>query len=106
MDSYEGSATLEWWANRSTCLHRVGVRVAVRAIGNDWACDAFLEPPLSAGERESFDFLMRLDPLFTLRLDEESTLLVDVVAAGKGGRLVLTTPRTEAAESAGRRQML
>jgi hypothetical protein len=90
MDSYEGSATLEWWANRSTCLARFGVRVAIHVTGDDWTCEAILEPPLSAEDRESFDFLMKLDPVFTLGFDEESTLLVNVVPAGDHGRLILT----------------
>lgn len=103
MDSYEGTATLEWWANRSTCLGSVGVRVAVRAVGDDWTCEAILEPPLLEEDRESFDFLMKLDPLFVLRFDEESMLLVNVVAAEDDGRLVLSAYPAEAAESAGSR---
>jgi hypothetical protein len=98
MDCYEGPATLEWWANRPTCLGRLGVRVAVRVTGNDWTCEAILEPSLSEDDRESFGFLMKLDPLFTLRFDEESTLLVDV-AAGDDGRLALSAYGAEAGES-------
>lgn len=101
VDSYEGTATLEWWGNRSACLGRFGVRVAVRVTGGDWMCEAFLEPPLAEEEWESFDFLMRLDPLFTLHFDEESALPVSVVAAGSDGRLVLSAYQAEAVESAG-----
>ncbi|GAA3834422.1 hypothetical protein GCM10022403_079060 [Streptomyces coacervatus] len=103
MDSYEGTATLEWWANGSTCLSRVGVRVAVLVTGNGWTCEALVEPPLSAEDRESFDFLMKLDLLFTLRFDEESTLLVNVAAADDG-RLILTAYQAEA-DSSGSRQV-
>lgn len=105
MDSYEGTATLEWWANPSTCLARLGVRVAVRVTASGWTCEAILEPPLTGEDKESFDFLMQLDPLFTLRLDEESTLLVNVVAAGDGGQLILTDGQIEAAGAAGSRQV-
>jgi hypothetical protein len=105
MDGYEGPAMLEWWANRSTCLGALGVRVTVRVTGNDWTCDAVFDPPLSAEDREGFDFLMELDPLFTLRFDEGSTLLVDVVAAGDERRLALTAYRAETAESAGSRRV-
>jgi hypothetical protein len=105
MDSYEGTATLEWWANRSTCLARLGVRVAVRVTGNDWTCDAILEPPLSGEDWEGFDFLMALDPVFTLRFDEESSLHVNVAATGGDGRLTLTAYQAEAAESAGTRRL-
>jgi hypothetical protein len=47
MDSYEGLATLEWWANPSTCSGEWGVRVMVRVTGGGWSCNAVLEPPLS-----------------------------------------------------------
>ncbi|MFD9356408.1 hypothetical protein [Streptomyces sp. NPDC060031] len=105
MDSHEGTATLEWWANRSTCLGRLRVRVAVRAAGGDWTCEAALEPPLADGERESVNFLMQLDPHFTLRFDEESTLLVNVVEAGVEGRLILTAAETDIEEPTGTRQV-
>ena len=104
MDSYEGTATLEWWANRSTCLGRLRVQVTVRAAGDNWTSEAILESPLATEDRESFDFLMQLDPHFTLCFDEASTLLVKVVEVGAEGRLVLTAAEAEAAESTGTRQ--
>ena len=105
MDSHEGTGTLEWWANRSTCLGGRGVRVTVRVTGNDWTCDAILDPPLSAEDQEDFDFLMELDPLFTLRFGEGSTFRVNAVAAGDNGRLSLTAYAEEPAESADSRQV-
>ncbi|MGW3247513.1 hypothetical protein [Streptomyces sp. NPDC001070] len=80
------------------------MRVTVRVTGNDWTCDAIFDPPLSSEDREGFAFLVALDPLFILRFDEGSTLLVDAVAAGDGRRLVLTAYQAEAAESAGSRR--
>jgi putative transposase len=38
-------------------LGRLGVRVTVRVTGNDWTCDAILDPPLSAEDQEGFDLL-------------------------------------------------
>ncbi|MEU3664341.1 hypothetical protein AB0E77_32080 [Streptomyces sp. NPDC032940] len=73
MDSYEGLATLEWWANPST-LAELGVRVTVRVTGDGWSCDAVLEPSLSAEDREGFEFLMAADPLFMLRFEGGSTV--------------------------------
>ncbi|WP_225844896.1 hypothetical protein [Streptomyces sp. HPF1205] len=105
MDSYEGTATLEWWANQSTCLARFGVRVAVGVTGNDWTCDATFEPSLTGEDQEGFDFLMALDPLFTLRFDEESMLHVNVVAAADDGRLTLTAYQEEAAQPASTRRL-
>ncbi|MFJ8978935.1 hypothetical protein [Streptomyces sp. NPDC102282] len=103
MDSYEDAATLDWWADRSTCLGRLGVQVAVRTVGNNWTSEATLESPLASEHRESFDFLMRLDPHFTLRFDDASTLLVKVVEAGVEGRLILTAAEAGIAESTGTR---
>ncbi|WP_458247165.1 hypothetical protein [Streptomyces sp. MAI_2237] len=102
MDSYEGSATLEWWANPSTCWARFGVRAAVRVTGDAWTCDATLEPALNAEDRESLDFLMALDPLFTLSFDNDSMLHVNVAVAADG-RLTLTPCQQEPADPASTR---
>ncbi|MFD1277801.1 hypothetical protein ACFQ51_55210 [Streptomyces kaempferi] len=77
------------------------MQVAVRAAGDNWTSEATLESHLAAKDRESFDFLMQLDPHFTLCFDEASTLLVKVVEAGVEGRLILTAAEAEAAESTG-----
>ncbi|MGW6209823.1 hypothetical protein ACWF9B_40035 [Streptomyces sp. NPDC055089] len=99
MDSYEGRATLEWWANPSTCLSSLPVRVAARSVGRNWACEATPEPPLTAEDRESFRFLRQCDPHFTLGLHHHaSVLLVNVVETGAEGRLILTAAETDAAE--------
>ncbi|MFH8624087.1 hypothetical protein ACH4A8_19665 [Streptomyces vietnamensis] len=105
MDSYEGTATLEWWADRSTCLGRLRGRIAVCTAGDNWTCEATLESPLAAEDREGFDFLMQLDPHFTLRFDDASTLLVNVGEAGVEGRLILTAAETDTAEPTGTRHV-
>ncbi|MFF2014107.1 hypothetical protein ACFVWY_34280 [Streptomyces sp. NPDC058195] len=105
MESYEDTATLEWWANRSTCPGRLRVRIVVRSAGDNWRCEATLESPLAAEDRESFGLLIQLDPHFTLRFDDESTLLVDVVEEGVEGRLSLTAAEADTAESAGTRHV-
>ncbi|MFJ8233117.1 hypothetical protein ACIQ9E_24715 [Streptomyces sp. NPDC094448] len=98
MDSYQATAALEWWANTSLCLGGYEVLVTVRVTGDDWACEAVFGPePLSDEDREGFDFLMDLDPVFTLRFHEGSEILVDVRRTGDAGRLVLTA--FEASES-------
>uniref|UniRef100_A0AAU1M2X1 Uncharacterized protein n=1 Tax=Streptomyces sp. NBC_00148 TaxID=2903626 RepID=A0AAU1M2X1_9ACTN len=66
------------------------MQVAVRTAGDIWTSEATLESPLAAEDRESFDFLMQLDPSFTLRFDDASTLLVKVAEAGAEERLTLT----------------
>ncbi|MET9612059.1 hypothetical protein [Kitasatospora indigofera] len=90
MDSWEGGATLEWWADRSTCLGRFGVGVTVRACGEEWTADAVVDPPPSEAEQEGFVLLMALDPLFTLCFEEDGTILVDVSTTDARGHLALT----------------
>ncbi|MDI2125653.1 hypothetical protein [Yinghuangia seranimata] len=91
MDSYRGPATLEWWADGSACLGEFDVQVAIRVAGGDWACDASLGPErLPDDHREVFDLLTVLDPVFTLRFDERSEILVNVLRAQHGEHLALT----------------
>lgn len=91
MDSYQGTATLEWWASESTCLGEFDVQVSVCVVGDDWVCDAMLGPErLSDDHREVFDLLLDLDSVFTLRFDESSEILVNVVRVGDSGHLALT----------------
>ncbi|MYX37478.1 MULTISPECIES: hypothetical protein [unclassified Streptomyces] len=104
MDSWEGSATLEWWANPSTCLGAFGVRVSVRVTGAEWTSDAVIDPPLTEDDQELFGFLMDLDPVFTLRFDARGTLMVNVVA-GDGTGLILTAYEAKAAQPLGSRQV-
>ncbi|MGW1196984.1 hypothetical protein ACWD4B_14285 [Streptomyces sp. NPDC002536] len=99
MDTYEGPAGLEWQANRSTILGGFNVSVTACATGSGWTCDAVLEDPLPEDHQESFDVLVQVDPVFTLRFDEGSEILVNVVTAEHGGRLTLTA--YESAESVG-----
>ncbi|WEH43092.1 hypothetical protein [Streptomyces sp. AM 2-1-1] len=102
MDSYEGTVMLEWWANRSTCLGRFGVQV-VRTAEDTWSSKATLESSLTTEDKENLDFLMQLDPHFTLRFDDASTLLVKVVKAGAEGRLRLTAAEGDTTEPTGTR---
>ncbi|MFI1094436.1 hypothetical protein [Streptomyces sp. NPDC020917] len=102
MDDYEGPATLEWWANRSTCLGDFPVHVTVRVAGDRWTCQASLNDPPADGGREAFAFLMALDPVFTLRFAEDSALLVDVTENGDG---YLELTAFEPVESQGTRRL-
>ncbi|MFE7216709.1 hypothetical protein ACFU93_44235 [Streptomyces sp. NPDC057611] len=89
MDMWEGAATLEWWANRSTCLGSFGTRVAIQVTDDGWTCNAILDPRTSDDAQEAFGFLMDLDSVFTLCFDAESALLARVVNR-KGNELTLT----------------
>lgn len=92
MDSYAGSAWLEWWANRDTCLGSVEVNLRVTVDGEGWRALAAFAMPLEGEEREAWEFLMQLGPCFTLRLreDEQATIEVRVEELERGERLALS----------------
>jgi hypothetical protein len=90
MESYESSAVLEWWANRSICLGSFGIQITVTAESVGWRAQAWATSPFSAEDREGFDFLMALDPVFTLRFDDDSTVLVHVTEQDQYGHLVIS----------------
>jgi hypothetical protein len=91
MDRYEGIATLEWWANPSTCPGRFDVCLTVSAASAGWRAEAVAVNPWTAENREGFGFLMELDPVFTLRFTDESAVLVQVTETQDGERFTLST---------------
>ncbi|WP_329611698.1 hypothetical protein [Kitasatospora herbaricolor] len=90
MDSYDGTATLEWWGNPATCLGSFRVTLTVSVVSGDWKGIAMLDSPGSETDREGLEFLLQLDPVFTLRFADDSTTLVHVIAEGVSGCLILS----------------
>ena len=90
MDSYDSTATLEWWANPATCLGSFRVTLTVSVVSGDWKGVAMLDSPRPEADGEGFEFLMRLDPVFTLSFPDDSTTLVNVIAEGASGCLILS----------------
>ncbi|WP_127501607.1 hypothetical protein [Actinoplanes solisilvae] len=66
---------LDWWANRSTLLASVEVSLEISTDGADWTARGDLT---TDDDREGFAFLCELDPVFSLRFDDESTVTVVV----------------------------
>ena len=91
MDIYDGTATLEWWANPATCLGSFRVTLTVSVVSGGWKGVAMLDSPRLEADREGFEFLMQLDPVFTLSFPDDSTILVNVIAEGVSGCLILST---------------
>ncbi|MFF2372862.1 hypothetical protein ACFVUW_00555 [Streptomyces xiamenensis] len=79
------------------------MQVVVRAAGDNWTYEATLESPLAAEDREALDFLIQVDPHFTLHFDDASTLLVNAVEAEVGGRLILTAAEKDTTGPTGTR---
>jgi hypothetical protein len=78
VDRYAGSAWLEWWANRDTCLGSVEVNLQVTVDEEGWRASATFATPLEGEAQETWEFLMRLDPYFTLRLREDARATIEV----------------------------
>ncbi|WP_242908748.1 hypothetical protein [Actinomadura terrae] len=91
MDTYEGSARLEWWANTLTCLSSEGVRVVIVSDDSGWLASATFSPPLTAEEQEGWRFLMALSPAFLLRFDDDEDAEIEVhVEEASEGKLTLS----------------
>jgi hypothetical protein len=85
----DGSAAhLEWWANPSTCLARIPVRLTRAAEDDAWDAEAATE--FGEEERDGLHFLVDIDPVFTLRLANDSVTVVVVRPSGDFTRLRLT----------------
>ncbi|WP_405439553.1 hypothetical protein [Streptomyces niveus] len=80
MNGREGTAHLEWWANPSTCLVRIPVRVTSAPGGAAW--NAALSPVLDGDVREGVQDLIDADPFCTLHFDDGSAVSVEAAHSG------------------------
>ncbi|GAA2803404.1 hypothetical protein GCM10010441_30180 [Kitasatospora paracochleata] len=90
MDTDAIPAALEWWANSSTCLARVPVRITPGPAEGSWA--AVPVPALAGDDAEGFRFLLDLSPYVLVRLPDDSTPEVEVGHDGDVNRLRLQPP--------------
>ncbi len=80
MDRYEGRGWLDWWANSSTNLGGVEVYVVNTPTEQGWTAHGeLIDDPTSEDVREGFAILCDLDPVFTLRFDDGSTIQVTFI---------------------------
>ncbi|MGC1210817.1 MAG: hypothetical protein WA890_06045 [Micromonospora sp.] len=89
MDCFEGRCWLDWWANSSTLLGTVEVAVAITAKGAGRDAHGRLISDTNE-DRDRFAFLCDLDPVFTLRFEDESTVAVTVHPTDDHRRFTLT----------------
>jgi hypothetical protein len=80
MDRFEGRCWLEWQANSSTIIGDFEISVVITPTGSGW--DARGELLASDDERELFTFLGHMDPVFTLRFQDSSTVQVTLTPTG------------------------
>ncbi|MDX2290917.1 hypothetical protein R6G00_01775 [Streptomyces roseofulvus] len=92
MDRFAGQGRLAWWANHSMCLemYDIDITVAVDPIGRRRATGRHA-PALDSMQREGWDFLMEMDPHFSVTFpgEERGGFMVRVVEA-EDGTLTLT----------------
>ncbi|MET8354888.1 hypothetical protein [Micromonospora sp. NPDC005206] len=80
MDRVEGRCWLDWWANSSTLLGSIEVAVVITAADAGWEARGHLVSDRNE-DRDAFAFLCDLDPVFTLRFEDDSAVAVTVQAA-------------------------
>ncbi|MFB6833603.1 hypothetical protein [Streptomyces hydrogenans] len=92
MDRFVGQGRLEWWANHSTCLemYDIDITVTVDAVGK-WRAAGRHVNTLDTTQREGWDFLMEMDPHFSIAFpgEDRGAIMVRVVEA-EDGTLTLT----------------
>jgi hypothetical protein len=89
MDRFEGRCWLDWWANSSTNLGGCEASVVITPTETSWDAHGHLISD-DEDERDGFAFLCDLDPLFTLRFPDASTIAVTVHRIDEHGRFTLT----------------
>ncbi|MGC4792264.1 hypothetical protein ACLQ22_31150 [Micromonospora sp. DT178] len=89
MDRFEGRCWLDWWANSSTLFDSVEVTAVITASDAGWEAYGRLVND-SNEDRDDFAFLCDLDPVFTLRFEDASTIDVTVHPTDDHRRITLT----------------
>ncbi|MCZ1011801.1 hypothetical protein [Streptomyces lydicus] len=80
MNICESSAHLEWWANPSTCLARIPVRLTPDLGNTTW--NAIVSPALDDDAADSLQLLTEAGPFFILRFEDDSTTEVEAAHCG------------------------
>lgn len=80
MDHFEGRCWLDWWVNSSTAFS-VEMDVVITASDTGWQAHGHLTSDTDE-ERDGFVLLCELDPVFTLRFQDGSTIDVTVHPTG------------------------
>ncbi|MFD7781942.1 hypothetical protein ACFV4Q_02335 [Streptomyces nojiriensis] len=95
MDRFVGQARLEWWANQSTCLdtYDIDITVTADAVGTLRATGRHANA-LDTTQREGWDFLMEMDPHFSIAFPNEDRggIMVRVVEAEDETLLLTEAP--------------
>ncbi|MGA5499047.1 hypothetical protein ACPCSP_32485 [Streptomyces cinereoruber] len=70
MDRFVGRARLEWWANQAMCLETYTIDITATTgtagTAGAWQATGRHTPVLDSTQREGWDFLMEMDPYFSV----------------------------------------
>jgi hypothetical protein len=95
MDRFVGQASLEWWASREICLEKYGIDIIVTVdeVGT-WQATGRHANLLDTTQREGWDFLMEMDPHFSVVFpgEDNSGILVRVFEAEDGTLTLMEVP--------------
>ncbi|MER6445337.1 hypothetical protein [Streptomyces venezuelae] len=101
MDRFVGRARLEWWANEAICLEEYGIDVTV-SVDDDgtWQATGRHADVLDTARREGWDFLMEMDPYFSVVFPGENDrgIFVRVVEAEDGTLTLREVPSPQGEE--------
>ena len=86
---FEGRCRLDWWANSSTNLAGDEVTVVITATATGWDARGRLADASEAAH-EGLMVLCEIDPVFTLRFDDQTSIAVTVHPLEEPGHFVLT----------------
>ena len=89
MDAFEGQGWLDWWANSVTLLGSVEVSVTITVDAAGWVAKGGLA---REEDEEELAFFCDLDPVFSLRFDDKSSIDVTVHPSDDRRRFTLTGP--------------
>ncbi|MFF0556506.1 hypothetical protein [Streptomyces sp. NPDC004266] len=96
MDRFVGQASLEWWANHATCLEKYAIDIAntVNTTGM-WQATGRHTHVLDTAQREGWDFLMEMDPYFSVVFpgEDNSGIFVRVLEAEDGALTLMEVPK-------------
>ena len=81
-------AWLDWWANASTRLGSIEVKLDLGSTDDGGDARAWLVPD-GNGVIEEFEFLCSLDPMFSLRFDDGSMVAVRVASTANRREVTL-----------------
>ncbi|MFC8795025.1 hypothetical protein [Streptomyces cinereoruber] len=97
MDRFVGRARLEWWANQAMCLETYTIDITnTTGTAGAWQATGRHTPVLDSTQREGWDFLMEMDPYFSVVFPgkDSSGIFVRVLEAEDATLTLIEVPES------------